>query len=416
MAASGDVDGDGINDIVWENDSTGARVAWIMNGTAGVVSAPQITTEVTAWRIVGLLIPQVTRTYSSVATGAYHTCGISTGGAAYCWGFNNDGQLGDADTAQRVNATPVQGNVAFASLVAGYAFTCGLTAGGSPYCWGSNSNGQLGDGSTTNHGAPNQLPNGVTFTSLAAGFFHTCGLTSAGAAYCWGANANGQLGDSTTVQRPTPVPVQGGLTFTSLTAGALHTCGLATSGAAYCWGDNTDGQLGDSTLDQSIVPVAVVGGHVFKTITAGLSAGFDRTCGLTTDGAAYCWGDNTYGQLGTGDSTQRIAPTPVQGGLVFASLSAGAVETCGLTSGGTAYCWGDNSTNGGGELGDGTTTDRVTPTAVAGGLSFTMLSGGFYHTCGLISSGLAYCWGYNATGELGDGTIANHAVPTIVIP
>jgi len=101
---------------------------------------------------------------------------------------------------------------------------------------------------------------GVTWVSIAAGNDHTCGLTSGGAAYCWGLNGDGQLGDNTTTQRLTPVAVQqGGVTFASITGGADHTCGLTSGGAAYCWGDNSNGRLGDNTMTQRLTPAAVGG-------------------------------------------------------------------------------------------------------------------------------------------------------------
>ena len=209
--------------------------------------------------------------------------------------------------------------------------------------------------------------------SLTAGVGFTCGVTSAGAAYCWGWNPSGQLGDNTTgTNRSTPVAVLGvgggtALTFASLTAGFLHTCGVTIAGAAYCWGANGYGQLGDYTSTSSSTPVAVrgVGGGTALTF-ASLTAGGQHTCGLTSAGAAYCWGYNGYGQLGDNTTTNRSTPVAVLGvgggtALTFASLTAGDGFTCGVTSAGAAYCWGYNAT---GQLGDNTTTTRSTPVAV----------------------------------------------------
>ncbi|HEY4954286.1 MAG TPA: hypothetical protein VII02_05325, partial [Gemmatimonadaceae bacterium] len=239
--------------------------------------------------------------------------------------------------------------------------------------------------------------------AMGVGGKQTCGLSHANNGwYCWGANDQGGLGDGTTTNRLTPVAVTGGLAFATVSSGGINfTCGLTAANAAYCWGNNWYGQLGDGTMTDRYTPVAVTGGPTLVTVTAGLN----HTCGLTADSLAYCWGRNTFGQLGVGvgDTTRRLTPVAVAGGIRFASLEAMGQHTCGLTGVGAAYCWGLNDV---GELGDGTQTYRYTPVAVKGGLTFAALGrlpDGQY-TCGLTSGGAAYCWGYNNTGQLGDGT------------
>ena len=177
-------------------------------------------------------------------------------------------------------------------------------------------------------------------------------------------------GNGTGTQTTTPVAVSGGHTFAAVSAGFYFTCGVTTSGAAYCWGYNGGGQLGDGTTTNSLTPVAVSGGLTF----AAVSAGSGQTCGVTTSGAAYCWGSNDYGEGGRGTFTSSSTPVAVSGGFTFAALSAGGAgstvgpHTCGVTPGGAAYCWGYN---GYGQLGDGTSgTNRLTPVAVSGGLTF----------------------------------------------
>jgi alpha-tubulin suppressor-like RCC1 family protein len=209
------------------------------------------------------------------------------------------------------------------------------------------------------------------------------------------------------------VAVAGGLTFSSISAGGwFNTCGLDTQGSAYCWGDNTYGELGDSTKTQRSSPVRVVGGITF----AAISTGTTHTCGLTSAGSAYCWGANSAGQLGDGTTTDQTSPVAVVGGLTFATISAGAEYTCGVTTSGPAYCWGNNSS---GQLGDGTQTGRTVPTPVAGGLNFASVATGGVgsvegvsaraaHTCGVTTAGTAYCWGDNFYGQLGNGTSSGY--------
>jgi alpha-tubulin suppressor-like RCC1 family protein len=348
--------------------------------------------------------------FSALSTGGRHTCALDAG-TAYCWGFNNFGQLGDATTDPRLFPAPVVGGLSFASVSAGIRHTCGLTATGAAYCWGWNDWGQLGDGSTTDRHAPVAVLGGIAFASLSAGTAHTCGVTTTGTPYCWGFNLYGGLGDGTTAQRSSPVPVAGGLTFVTISAGGGYTCGVRSTGAAYCWGHNEQGQLGDGSTTNRSTPVPVSGSLSF----AALTARDVHTCGVTPEGTAYCWGSNSWGTLGDGSGLSSAVPVSVAGGLAFRALAAGGIQaldyTCGVTTAGAGYCWGYNAD---GQLGDGSTTIRTTPVAVLGGLTFLGLSAGDFHTCGITTDG-AYCWGSNFSGALGDGTTTDRSVPVKVV-
>ena len=197
--------------------------------------------------------------------------------------------------------------------------------------------------------------------SLAAGGTSSCGLPADGVAWCWGNNTFGQLGDGTVTNaaQHEPRAVTGPVRFTSLTMGRAHACGLDADGAAWCWGENSYGQLGDESTDDRLTPTAVAGDHQFVSLTGGL----DHTCGLDTDGAAWCWGANTVGQLGDGtgaESEDRTSPVAVVGDLSFTELSAGEEFTCGLADDGSAWCWGSGGVNG-----DGTTDTSTEPVPVA---------------------------------------------------
>jgi alpha-tubulin suppressor-like RCC1 family protein len=241
-------------------------------------------------------------------------------------------------------------------------------------------------------------PPPALFTAIVAGFEHSCGLRDDGTAYCWGDNSSGQLGNGTNTNRSTPVAVAGGHTFTSLVAGSQHTCGITASHEAFCWGRNDDGELGDGTTINRSTPVRVTGGFIFTS----LGTGGYTTCGVTSLSDGYCWGWGDWGQLGSGFFLSASSPVPVRGGLHFASIGTGrGWHTCGITTTGAAYCWGHGTY---GQVGNGSDADYSTPLAVLGGLSFTRISTGAFSTCALTTGGVVNCWGDNHWDELGDSS------------
>ena len=267
--------------------------------------------------------------------------------------------------------------------------------------WGLNSNGQFGNGTLIDDSlaTPALGPGGaaaLAFAKIAASGTTVCGLLSTGTAYCWGRNSRGQLGNNTTIDQPLPTAVLGvgggpAMSFASIETGQ-HTCALDVTGAAYCWGYNQQGQLGDGTKTDSSTPLAVIGP---PATFASIHTGSYHTCALTSTGAAYCWGTNNNGQLGTGtgDVTSPTAVLGPGGGaaLSFASLAPGRFSTCGVATDGAAYCWGRG---GEGQLGDAGTASSGFPVAVAapaGGaaLTFTSIEAGRFAYCGLSTTGAA---------------------------
>jgi len=242
---------------------------------------------------------------------------------------------------------------------------------------------------------------GHRFRQIDAGVTHTCGVTTTSQAYCWGYNQYGKLGDGATItHRYRPVLVGGGHRFLRVEAGTLHTCGVATTGRAFCWGKGEDGRIGDGFTLNRWTPRRAVGAGAFNV--AQLSVGEAHSCSIT-DTRTFCWGQNGFGQLGDGSRTNRLVTTLVAGGIAFSGIDAGDHHTCAVTPDNLAYCWGRNHAGqlGNGENGDG--TERLTPTAVSGEVRFKSVSGGRGHTCAVSTGNAAYCWGSNNAGQLGDG-------------
>jgi alpha-tubulin suppressor-like RCC1 family protein len=346
--------------------------------------------------------------FTKLAAGVDHSCGLTADGTAFCWGANQEGQLGDGSFDDRAKPVAVQTTLKFATLTAGASHTCGIVlTGGDTYCWGGQSWGRLGNGST---GAPLALPTkvigGHVFLSIAAANVTTCGTTPDKEVYCWGL-ADDPTSPTSQYARPTPTLVGTGLI--AAIAGAAHFCGVDAVGTGYCWGASQYGEYGDGTsgVIRTGPTAAVAGGMSFTTIRAGSN----HTCGLIDSGAAYCWGRNNAGQLGDGSSATSATPVAVKGGLTFASLAAGGDHSCGVTASGAVYCWGENSD---GELGDGSTEDQPQPKLVSPSLKFSVIRAGSTHTCGVTTEGESYCWGNNSHGQLGDGSVGRKLVPTPV--
>ncbi len=244
---------------------------------------------------------------------------------------------------------------------------------------------------------------------IAAGQYHSCVLTSAGGAKCWGWGT--ALGHGTHTSSSTPVDVVDpppGLT--AISAGEMHTCALTAGGQVWCWGSGGDGAVGDGSTSSRRQPVEVTGVGA-PAVT--LSCGLRHSCAVLETGQIECWGANTYGELGDGSSTQRISPVAASGLAEHAAeVAAGAWHTCALTVGGAVRCWGRNRN---GQLGDGTTTDSLAPVGVPaldGGV--VAIAAGDEHTCVLTTEGAVKCWGAGGGGRLGNGATARQLAPVEV--
>lgn len=352
-----------------------------------------------------------------VAAGGNFSCALTSGSEVLCWGENNHGQLGDGSHADRNFPAPVHLGEPASYVVTGQYHACAHLDTGAVKCWGWNFYGQLGDGTLIERSAPVDVVGLTNVIALTAGDTHTC-AHMAGGVKCWGSNSSGQLGDGSTTDRSTPVWVSGlGGGVSTVDGGTLHTCATLSAGGARCWGDNSSGQLGDGTTINRTTPVAVSGlsGYVL-----GIAAGGFHSCSVDLSGPPRCWGWNAFGQLGDGTTTDRVTPVAVS------SLPAGAIDiaagfdhTCAITPSYGLLCWGVNTN---GELGDGSTADRHTPVTVCADPACSSpiydifnVSVGGDHTCAMAMTGGPWCWGENTNGQLGDGTNAQRTTPTEIL-
>ena len=271
----------------------------------------------------------------SVSIGEDYRCFLNLRGDAACqeaWGWIGGTPHGPTPfrTYEGLSLESVSVGGYYTSFRYQHGFGCGVSAGGSAYCWGNNEDGQLGDGTRIRAASPVAVEGGNVFEQLATGHSHTCGRSNNGEVYCWGRNASGQLGTGRYDSSDVPVPIEGDSRWIGLSARGSTTCALAESGEAHCWG----GISGFSGPSPTPVLVANV---PLRDLFAG--AGF--ACGLTYSDEAYCWGANSQGQLGLGWSSAPVTtPLPMAGSLRFLTLSLGDDMGCGVTLSSEAYCWG----------------------------------------------------------------------------
>jgi alpha-tubulin suppressor-like RCC1 family protein len=436
----------------------GAVKCW-GNNANGQLGDGTTTKRTTPTAVIGL-----DKDVISLDAGSNHTCALLISRSVKCWGANESGQLGDGSNMQRNTPTLVSGlsqnvtaisagktqtcaitggtikcwgNVSIppspfrskpetiegisdsllgggvVNLALGEKHTCLLSYAGSILCWGNNTYGQLGNGTYSNHTTPreiNTINDGIR--NIVAGAYHTCLLTVNNMVYCWGKNEQGQLGIGDVQDIPYPVSVKNiSNDIVSISAGWGHSCAQTRGGGVKCWGLNNYGQLGSGNTTNTSLPTDVL--NLSNNVRA-ITTGGTHACALLTDGGVKCWGNNSNGQLGTGDNQARSLASPVIGldaGAI--AIEAGANHTCALLNNGVVQCWG---ANGYGQLGDGTTTDQSNPIkpsniteriiAISAGGFATCEGNQTYcgaHTCAITANGQAVCWGRNNNGQLGNG-------------
>lgn len=356
----------------------------------------------------------------AVDAGDGYSLALKSDGQVYSWGGNALGQLGTGNTTSRSTPGVVGGGTPLnnvAGLSAGQSHALAVKIDGSVWAWGLNDNGQLGNSSTTNATTPVSaaIPDTGKATQVAGGGWHSLVLRSDGTVAAFGDNAWGQLGLGDTTDRTSAVAVTGLQRVVAISAGRRHSLALTSDGSVWSWGSDAEGQLGDGTANSTITttPTKIT---TLSNITS-ISAGAFHSVAVKSDGTVWTWGDNDNGQMGNGQSVGGIQPTPTAVAGVTGVISATARRsTIALKSDGTLLAWGDGLH---GQLGNGDTDDRVSPTPVVDSngnpvTDVTSIAGGELHYLATKRDGTVHAWGLGLSGQLGNGSTATQHRPVAV--
>lgn len=344
--------------------------------------------------------------YLQVAVGNDFTCAVRTDATLWCWGSNQFGQLRLDGSSNRLTPASVNGT-AWRAVSCGQSHACALRTDGTLSCWGNNTAGQLGSASAGTQGQTEL--GGSAWTGVAAGSYHTCALKGDGTLACWGDNSDGQLGIGSLFDQSAPAPLTGS-DFASVSSGYLHVCATKRDDGLSCWGLNANGQTGTPLDSYQLAPVPIAG-----TDWTAVTTGNYHSCALERDHSLWCWGGNMSGQLGTASvdsdpASFSAAPVRVDGS--WQSVSAGQSHTCAVTLDGALWCWGDNTN---GQLGTGVLSSTTTPVQVQSSvLAWAQVAAGIGHTCAVDVDGYVWCWGSNTSGQLGIGNTLSQSIPVKV--
>ncbi len=336
-------------------------------------------------------------------------------GNLWIWGFNGSGQLGN--NASNNSFTPIttfSGGTNWNQISAGQNHPLAIKTDGTLWTWGNNSFGALGDNTTTQRSIPvTTFAGGTNWKRVAGGFLHTAAIKTDGTLWTWGSNIIGQLGDNTLITRSTPITTfTGGTNWKQVAGGFYNTAAIKTDGTLWTWGLNTNGQLGDNTTTNRSIPVTTfAGGTNWKQV----ACGYYHTSAIKTDGTLWTWGRNQFGQLGDNTTTDKMTPvTTFAGGTNWkqVSLTTFTFNTLAIKTDGTLWTWGRNNQ---GQLGDNTIFDKITPvTTFAGGTNWKQVSGGAVHTATIKTDGTLWSWGNGNLGILGDFSTVTKITPVPV--
>lgn len=325
-------------------------------------------------------------------------------GVIYTWGDNASGQLGDGTTTTRLSPTAISLPNGVVSAFAGLSTSGAIGADGTLWMWGSNLRGQLGDGTTTQRLTPTQIGVATNWQSVSSKGDHTLGLRTDGTLWAWGANNEKQLGDGTAIDRYVPTQIGSLTNWESVAAGLNYSVAVKKDGTLWTWGYNAGHQMGQGDTAIYSVPTQVGGVTSWASASAGFHA---HSNAVRDDGTRWMWGSRGDNLLST-----RTTPTQIGVSENWVNVSTGQGFSTGLHTSGTIWGLGNNFY---GELGDGTTVGRTAPVIIgAASNDWASVSAGGGHGIGVRTNGTVWAWGGNFSGEIGDGTTTQRNSPTPV--
>jgi alpha-tubulin suppressor-like RCC1 family protein len=386
--------------------TNGQLWAWGLN-TSGQLGRGNTTSPQTSPTRIGSAT-----NWASVSAGTSYSLAVTTNGQLWAWGLNTSGQLGSGNTATLTSTTRIGSATNWASVSAGNGHSLAVTTNGQLWAWGLNTSGQLGRGNTTSpQTSPVQIGSATNWASVSAGTSYSLAVTTNGQLWASGLNTSGQLG----------MPFQTlefllleDLNFAKISTGDNHSLAITTTGELYSWGSNDFGKTGLGTLTGNTSVPTRVG---IATNWASVSAGRQHSLAVTTNGQLWAWGSNESGKTGLGTSAgNTLVPTRVGSGTNWVSVSAATNHSLAVDTIGQVFAWGSNLS---GQLGRGNTTGTLTSPSRVGsatnwaqasaGINFSVSTG---HSLAVTTTGELWAWGNNNNGQLGDGTTTLRSSPT----
>jgi alpha-tubulin suppressor-like RCC1 family protein len=363
---------------------------------------------------------------TAISAGYYHSVALKDDGTVWSWGDNSKGQLGDAGSSKQLAPVQVKNLYDIKSIASGAYHSLALTNKGEIWAWGDNYYGQLGNGYDKNTiNSPVMVRYIDKVMQIASGFNFSMALQEDGSVWSWGINDVGQLGNGDTQEETTPVWHSSLKDVSAISAGKSHAAALQKDGTVYTWGDNSFGQLGvpaneNVRKDYHVIPDQVAD---LKNINS-IGMGLDFSFAVNQDGTLSAWGNNLFGQLGDGTTTPQFVPVlakqfnaslspppiPGKGQVLISSIkpvpvAAGDASVLAIKND-RLFVWGEN---GFGQLGNGSSTSRLTPESIDAVPNLTAVAAGTSHSLAITKDGALWSAGLNYFGQLGDGSMENRS-------